>query len=486
MTLKDLCRIVVRGESPRLELKRSTGELQEALQTACAFLNGQGGHVVVGAKPDGTLVGQQVSDKTLRDIAQAMEGFEPPARIEIERVPVAPGLEALVLVVQAAGDAIPFTFHGRPYERVQSTTRKMPQKRYEQLLLDRSHSKRRWENQEAEEIGLRDIDRDEVFRVVESAHAAGRLVGPVERNLVSVLERLNLAEGGKPLRAAVVLFGRRFMPDYPQCELRMARFRGTDMAEFLDQRQVRGPAFKLLEEAELFCQRHFPLPGRIVPGRMERLDRPLIPPDAMREILVNALIHRDYTIAGGAISLAIFDDRVEVWSAGALPSGITPEALSRRHLSILRNPIIADVFNRAGLIEKWGRGTNRVIDQCRRHGIPPPKFEEITGATVVTFRVDVGRTIQVTDHVTVQVTAHVAAVLKASQEPRSRGELQKVVGLRHRMHFLKAYLEPLLKAGWLEMTVPGKPKSRLQRYRATAAGLAQLQGSPDTSDPGPA
>lgn len=98
-----------------------------------------------------------MSDKTLRDIAQALEGFEPSAHIEVERVAVTPDLEALVLAVQAPGDAIPFTFHGRPYERVQSTTRKMPQKRYEQLLLDRAHSKRRWENQVAEEIGLRGL-----------------------------------------------------------------------------------------------------------------------------------------------------------------------------------------------------------------------------------------------------------------------------------------------------------------------------------------
>jgi ATP-dependent DNA helicase RecG len=125
--------------------------------------------------------------------------------------------------------------------------------------------------------------------------------------------------------AAVVFFGKTFMPDYPQCELRMARFRGLDKTEFLDQRQIRGPAFKLLEEAELFCQRHFPLPGRIEPGKLQRVDRPLIPPGAMREILVNAFIHRDYTIAGGAVSLAIFDDRVEIWSAGRYPTGITAE-----------------------------------------------------------------------------------------------------------------------------------------------------------------
>src|SRR5262249_18000518 len=142
------------------------------------------------------------------------------------------------------------------------------------------------------------------------------------------------------------------------------------------------------EEAELFCQRHFPMPAKIVPGQMRRVEKPLIPPDATREILINALIHRDYTVAGGAVALAIFDDRVEVWSAGEFPRGITPALLKRRHLSVQRNPIIADMFHRTGLIEKWGRGTNRVVEMCRVAGIPPPTFEQIGLGAVVTFRVN--------------------------------------------------------------------------------------------------
>jgi ATP-dependent DNA helicase RecG len=234
---------------------------------------------------------------------------------------------------------------------------------------------------------------------VEAAKSSGRLIGPVGTRIADVLDRLKLRRDGRILQAAVVLFGKEFLPDYPQCELRMARFRGTDKTEFLDQRHVRGPAFKLLEEAQLFCQRHFPLPGKIVPGKLQRVDTPLIPPDAMREILVNALIHRDYSIAGGAISLAIFDDRVEVWSAGTFPTGITPEKLSKSHQSVQRNPIIADVFYKTGLIEKWGRGTNRVIEMCVEAGIAPPKFEEITGAAVVTFKVNVRGPQQTADQV---------------------------------------------------------------------------------------
>ncbi len=321
-----LTQLVAKGESKTLEFKRSTGELREALQTLCAFANGGGGRVVIGVKPDGQLVGQQVGEQTFHEIAAARDRFEPPIEFEVEAVEVAPGRSALVLTVAGARDSVPFTFDSRAFDRVDNTTRKMTQERYEALLLERAHSRRRWENREADELTLKDIDRDEVLRIVAIIRSMGRLAGPVGKRLPDVLDRLGLRKGGKLLRAAVVLFGKTFLPDYPQCELRMARFRGHDKTEFLDQRQLRGPAFKLLEEAEIFCQRHFPLPGKIVPSQMRRVEAPLIPPDAMREILVNALVHRDYSIAGGAVSLAIFDDRVEVWSAGKYPSGITPES----------------------------------------------------------------------------------------------------------------------------------------------------------------
>ncbi len=472
---KQLAVLVKEGEGPALEFKRSTGELKEAMQTLCAFLNGSGGIVLFGVRAEGAVEGQEVSDQTLRDIAQAADRFEPPAHLSIHRVKVKIGREVVIAAVDGGVDMRPFTYEGRSYERVGSTTRRMPQARYEKALLDRAHGKRRWENEPAEDVGLRDIDQTEVFRIVEAARSAGRLIGPVGTRLADVLDRLKLRRGGKILQAAVVLFGKEFLPDYPQCELRMARFRGTDKTEFLDQRHVRGPAFKLLEEAQLFCQRHFPLPGKIVPGKLQRVDTPLIPPDALREILVNALIHRDYSIAGGAISLAIFDDRVEVWSAGSYPTGITPDMLTRQHPSVLRNPVIADVFHRAGLIEQWGRGTNRVVDMCREARIAPPVFEEIGPCAVVTFRVRVGATAQVTPQVAPQVTPQVRAVLEAAKQAASAETLQRAAGLKDRVHFLRSHLQPLLERGWLERTIPDKPRSRLQRYRTTVGGLAVLK-----------
>jgi ATP-dependent DNA helicase RecG len=258
----------------------------------------------------------------------------------------------------------------------------------------------------------------------------------------------------------------------------MARFRGTDKESFIDESQMRGGAIRLLDEAMVFAQRHLPVAKEIVEGRLQRVETPLIPWFALREIMVNALIHRDYSIAGGAVSLAIFDDRLEVWSTGTLPAKVTAASLSRRHGSHPRNPFIAEAFYRAGLIEKWGRGTNRVIETCRRHGIAPPTFEEVADSVLVTFHVHVGTTLvteQVTPHETPQVTPQVAAILEAAQNPRVRGELQTAAGLADREHFRTAYLAPLVRAGWLEMTIPGRPRSRLQRYRTTEAGLRALR-----------
>ena len=489
---KQLAALVKKGEGLTLECKRSTAEIQGAMQSLCAFLNGSGGIVIIGVGPDGRLIGQDVSDATQQKIAAALDRFEPPAPVQLQIVELEKGKQAIVLKADADNDSMPFTFEGRSYERVGTTTRRMPQAKYERTLFDRAHGKRRWESEPAGGIELRDIDREEVFRVVEAAKSAGRLIGPVGTRLADVLDRLKLRRNGKLLQAAVVLFGKEFLPDYPQCELRMARFRGIDKTEFLDQRNVRESAFKLLEEAQLFCQRHFPLPGKIVPGKLQRVDTPLIPPDAMREILVNALIHRDYSIAGGAISLAIFDDRVEVWSAGTYPTGITPEKLSKSHQSVQRNPLIADVFYKTGLIEKWGRGTNRVIEMCLEADIAPPKFEEITGAAVVTFKVNVRGPQQTTDQLAAQLETETgpslsqvcpksvpsdmaARLLILSKGDADIQALMRHAGQTNRTRFRNTILKPLIECGLLEPTIPDKPRSSKQKYRLTAMGREILE-----------
>jgi ATP-dependent DNA helicase RecG len=106
-------------------------------------------------------------------------------------------------------------------------------------------------------------------------------------------------------------------------------------------------------------------------------------------VLINAVIHRDFSRASSCVAIAVFDDHIEVRSVGDFPTGIRAELLLKEHPSILRNPLIAGAFHWTGAVEVWGRGTNRVIEACRAHGITPPEFADEAGVVIVTFKVEV-------------------------------------------------------------------------------------------------
>jgi ATP-dependent DNA helicase RecG len=268
--------------------------------------------------------------------------------------------------------------------------------------------------------------------------------------------------------------------------LKLGRFRGTKITgDILDNKQEHLHAFAIVREAMAWLDRTLPLAARFPPGEIFREDRLPVPAEALRETLLNAVMHRDYSDPGSYVAVAVFDDRIEVRSTGKLPRGITAESLSGNHKSVLRNPLIAEAFHRTGAVEIWGRGTNRVIEECERHGIDPPTFEEVGDGLFVTFRAAIGPSVQVADQVTEQVAGQVtgqvtgqvaARVLRFCETPRKAGEIRELIGLRHRETFVRNYLVPLLEKGWLEPTIPEKPRSRLQQYRTTEAGKRILSG----------
>lgn len=135
-----------------------------------------------------------------------------------------------------------------------------------------------------------------------------------------------------------------------------------------------------------FLERTLPLGARFPEGKIFREDRFPVPPNALPEILLNAVMHKDHSYYGGHVAIVVFDDRISIRSYGRLPSGVKLEQLSGPHASELRNPLIAEAFHRTGAVEVWGRGTNRVIAECKTHEILPPSFEERQGWIVVTFR----------------------------------------------------------------------------------------------------
>lgn len=387
MLLEDVRFLVAQGESERLELKKSTGQRTDAAKTVCAMLNGMGGHVMLGVDPNGTIVGQDVSTKTLEDLQHELNRIDPPAFPGTEVVPLPNGKKLIVIHVSGHIRSEVYTFDGRAYSRLGPTSPPMPRARYERLL-ERMHAHRRWENEPAERVSIDDLDRAEIERTIAEAIRRGRLDEPGTRDPAALLLGLGLMQDGHLLNAAVVLFGRpeRFAATYPQLTLRMARFRGSDMNEFLDNRMESGNAFDLLFRAQRFLRDHLPIASRIVPNQFERIDEPLYPVEALREALVNAICHRDYTIGGGSIAVAIFDDRLEISSTGNLPFGLTPDTLLLPHPSQPWNPLIAKTFHRRGMIEAWGRGTLKMVELTRQAGLAAPEFEERFGEVVVRFR----------------------------------------------------------------------------------------------------
>lgn len=386
MTPDDVAAWAAMGESEALELKRSTGERREPAGTLCAMLNHRGGRVLFGGEADGRVLGQQVSDHTLEEVAQELRAVDPPVFPTIDRVQLGNGREVLAVTV-SAGQGRPYSYRGQAYRRVGNTSPAMSRDEYNRVLLERLHGEHRWENEPAEGWTAADLDTPEVLRTLEEAIRRGRIEDPATREPEEALRGLGLIKQGVLLRAALVLFGcgERLAAELPQCLLRVARFAGTDKTEFRDNRQFRGHAFELLLAAERFLREHVPVAGRVVPGRLERVDEPLYPPVAVREALANAFCHRDYAIGGGSVGVAIYDDRLEVTSSGTLHFGLTPEALFGPHESLPWNPLVAGAFYRRGVIEAWGRGTLRMAELAASAGLRHPEIEDAGGCVTVRF-----------------------------------------------------------------------------------------------------
>ena len=303
MNVGDITTLTEFGESETLEFKETTGTRREATMTVSAFLNQGGGRVLFGVTPKGVVAGQQVSDRTIEEISAELQQIEPPAFPTVERVPV-DGDREVIVVSTGQGASRPYSYRGAAYRRVGNTTLAMSADEYGRMLFERMHSERRWENQPATGWSVDDLDVAEIRRTVAEAVRRGRLEEPVSREPTDLLRGLGLLRDGVLLRAAAVLFGsvERLEFEMPQCLLRVARFRGTDRMEFLDNRQFNGNAFTLLANAERFLRETLPIAGRFEADRFERIDEPLYPPLATREALANALCHRDYSLAADRLA----------------------------------------------------------------------------------------------------------------------------------------------------------------------------------------
>jgi ATP-dependent DNA helicase RecG len=157
---------------------------------------------------------------------------------------------------------------------------------------------------------------------------------------------------------------------------------------FIDMKVLEGNIFDQVDKSLNFVLDHISMAVWLIPGQAAREERYEYPPDAVREAIINAICHRDYSLPSN-MQIRVFDDRIEIWGCGPLPEPLTPEDLKKKHRSIPRNPLLAKCFFLIKYIEQWGTGTNDMIAGCVNWGLPEPVFELVTGDLVVTFKKDI-------------------------------------------------------------------------------------------------
>jgi ATP-dependent DNA helicase RecG len=366
-------------ETEYVEHKRSTSELREGMESVASILNKHGrGKLYFGVRPsDGEVVGQDVSEKTLRDVSQAFTN-----RIEPR---VYPTVEPLVtedgktyIEVTFSGDERPYACDGRYRIRSADEDLPMSQAALRMLMQDEHYRKHPWDR-EASERPVSDVDERELCKFVERGQARQRISFDFTTT-EEVLSRLHLlTREGLLTNAADALF----CPSIP-VQLKMGIFKTHARTEAHDLRMESGTIFSLVDAAEYYIANNIRR-KIVVTGTRTRDEVPEIPFEAIREALMNAYAHRIW-YRQGYVQVDIYHDAVDIISPGWFIDGQNPEA----HLegtstdSSTRNELIATTLFRSGDIESSGMGMRKIRELCDESGVGVT-YEEISFGTKLTF-----------------------------------------------------------------------------------------------------
>jgi len=243
-----------------------------------------------------------------------------------------------------------------------------------------------WDKQICKGANLKDIDKRKVKEFLIKAKRERRLEVNPNINLKEALIRLNLLRDNKLTNTAILMFGKEPQKFLLQSEVRCAKFKGViPVKPFIDMKVIDGVIDEQVDSAEKFVLNNIKKSAWLVPGKVERVEKWEYPLNAIREALTNAICHRDYNSSSN-VQVRILDDRIEVWNPGNLPEGWTVDTLKRKHESKPKNPLIAKLFFMIKKIEQWGTGTNEMIWETVKHGLPEPVFEDTKTSIIVTFR----------------------------------------------------------------------------------------------------
>ena len=348
-------------ESQCVEWKQSWRD--EYLRWICGFANGQGGMLVLGKDDKGKAVGVKDASKLLEDLPNKIRdllGIVADVNLRQEK-----SKELVEIRVEPYSN--PISYRGRYYLRSGSTLQELKGAALDRFLLQRQG--RTWDSVPIPGVKIRDLATPTLGRFREMALASGRLEpADLEAPNAGLLEKLKLTEGAYFKRAAVLLFH----PDPEQfitgAFVKIGFFRSETDLTYHD--EVHGDLFSQVRSTVDLVRTKY-LKAAISYKDIQRIEQFPVPDAALREALLNALVHRDYAVPA-PVQIRVYADKLKIWNPAVLPEGWTLKKLLGEHASHPFNPYVANAFFRAGEIEAWGRGIGRIFSACREGGAPKP------------------------------------------------------------------------------------------------------------------
>ena len=396
---RDLADLLAQPEGQRLAFARRAFRTDELAETLAALANAQGGQVIVGVGGRAKGRSSERSVEGLDDVEaarlaalDAAMACTPPLVLPLPAIGEH-GQARLLLLTVPAGLPHVYSVHGKYLRREGAANRPIPPDALRRLLLERGETS--WERLAPEGASLDDLDQAKVA-------AYARRIGPAaEADPLGFLFRrgaLARSDQGRattddgadrgssvvyrPTNAGLLLFGRDVERFFPQCEVTLVRYRGREMSDEFLREDIRDTLAETVRRAEIWLSEHMRRGSRMV--GLERQDWAQFPQGAVREALVNAVAHRDYTIRGEGIRIALFGDRMECYSPGRLPGHMTVENIVEERFS--RNETLVQELSDFGLIERLGYGIDRMLRQMSEAGLPAPEFRETAAGFLVTLR----------------------------------------------------------------------------------------------------
>lgn len=370
------------GEGKQLEFKNIVRK-EDIGKTICSFLNVEGGQILVGVK-ENEIVGISNTEKHKSELENFLvPAIAPNAPVSIS-IETFKGLKVLLIKVWK-GSRFPYTFNSSIYYRNVINTAKATPNQISELIEKRQITETLWERQDALGVELDDLDELIIRDTLKDLQKSGRGKSFSENEIREFLTYYGLYQNGNLTNAAVILFATEPARFLPQARVRLTVFKDSKIGdEYLYDKVFESNLFRIVEDITQFFDVNIGISSHFKDSSWKRIDKGY-PRLALREGLLNALMHRDYSNASGSLIVAFYPDHLEISNYGALPSDIKPSDLKKNHLSFPRNPDIAHICFLRMWIEKIGRGTLKMIDDCIDKGYPKPKWTSKSNVTTLTF-----------------------------------------------------------------------------------------------------